>query len=143
MFAVSGQGRGFPAGSCSLLAGTATKCSEVINKQLLEPLQRPRRRVSDSWHSFSGLLLESDATAHTPVCVQRSRTSQTEGGGSVCYTFVAHLSPSGSCQPGTCANSNPSSLSPITGPRASPVRNPGNAFFSRGSLGLCAVSVQI
>lgn len=26
---------------------------------------------------------------------------------------------------------------------ASPVRNPGNAFFSRGSLGLCAVSVQI
>lgn len=58
MFAVSGQGRGFPVGSCLLLAGTATKCSEVINKQLLEPLQRPSKRVSDSWHSFFGLLLE-------------------------------------------------------------------------------------
>lgn len=59
VFPVSGQGSWFPVGSCLLLPWKATKRSEVINKQLLEPLQRAlSRRVSDSSHSFFGLLLE-------------------------------------------------------------------------------------
>lgn len=86
---------------------TATKCSEVINKQLLEPLQRPGRRVSDSWRSFFGPPLEFWCRgAYACVHPGTPHIPNQRGEPSVGCTFVAHLLASGSCQPAVLSACN-------------------------------------
>lgn len=93
-----GQGCRLPVGSCSLLLWTATKCSEVINKQSLEPLQRdPAEGLVTPGILPLACCWNSDATSHVSARVQRSCTGMRRprpgvvGAAGLWQTFVRQL----------------------------------------------------